>query len=374
MELLQGSSLNRLYLQAGPRSIFHGSEYTLWVAGYYRTLRTNICFAENLTTQPFDGRHLRNCTDKLPFVCVRNKTGTITSPAQSGESHCEDVVKTASSRPRKCLNRRALTFQQSAEACEALGMYLLPEGLQNLDYEELTDEGERTTHHDGERRYWLHPLRNYSGWCVALEHDNCAEENSTFLQKRTNCSENMPSTCIYPPAIFPLPAPNEAPCEETRGWLTSGKDITAAESTNPGTVGTLSSDCGNDSVSSDDSALFCPSSKLREKWEALETTSQIEEISKRLNTLGNEVVSPGDIETMCHHVQQVVKRFDGLAEILSDAEKEKENQKLAQVLVRFASNVMMTNLWRCFPEKERLDLAAQLYIMVERFATRTSRG
>lgn len=98
----------------------------------------------------------RNCSEKLGYICRQTR---------SPETHafnCENVNRSQRNRPPTCVNHSNLTFEESVAACNAVGMDLLPDGLDTNTYESLLRSYENYMQPTEDRVYWLSSKKRYA--------------------------------------------------------------------------------------------------------------------------------------------------------------------------------------------------------------------
>nr|XP_037285645.1 uncharacterized protein LOC119178541 [Rhipicephalus microplus] len=123
---------------------------------------------------------LRSCTEKLGYICRQKKL-----PEAHG-FNCANVRRFQKNRPPTCINYLKMTYEESLQACKALGMNLLPDNLVVDAYENLLGSYEGN---EG-MAYWLNtPSERKS--CTAL-----VRNETTVILYGVDCSTKFRSLCV----------------------------------------------------------------------------------------------------------------------------------------------------------------------------------
>ncbi|XP_070388294.1 uncharacterized protein [Dermacentor albipictus] len=316
MHLLKGRTLHELFfvytrIDNQPRDAL--DKFLIWEAGSVfigRTTCRPVSFLASPITRP-----VRSCQEKLGYICRRSK------PPETHRFNCENVSRIQTTRPPTCENHSKLPYEESVKACSAVGMNLLPEGLDINTYENLLMAYGNSRLHSEAAVYWLSSAKSDSNHCMALVHNY-----TDFILDGINCSTKLRSLCVY----------ITRKCEENGQW---------SEYVNK---------------------TSCVSKEVEGAATKLNNSANITEVTQIFQELNGKVTNPGDIKAISSCFETVLESFDSYLVNLSESERVTETRQLATTVVDLASHAMQNkHVWGNISKEERLDTAASLINRVE---------
>ncbi|XP_072142628.1 uncharacterized protein [Dermacentor andersoni] len=387
MSLLKGRTLHELFfvytrIDNQPRDALE--KFLIWEAGstLSRKHEMKTCPAVNFLASPL-ATLPRNCSEKLGYICRRPKQ------PETHRFNCENVSRTQTTRPPTCENHSKLPYEESVKACNAVGMNLLPEGLDINTYENLLMAYGNSRRHSEAAVYWLSSVKSDSNHCMALVHNY-----TTFIVDGINCSTKLRSLCVFaniitlPPIVettsiaeavvtapattkpissgSPVPGPRTN-CPSIDDWPSTERGSTARKPCCADCLRDITRKCEeNGQWSAYINKTSCLSKEVEGAAKKLNNSANITEVTQIFQELNGKVRNPGDIKAISSYFETVLQSFDSYLANLSESERVSETQQLATTVVDLASHAMQNkHVWSNISKEERLDTAASLINRVE---------
>ncbi|XP_070388292.1 adhesion G protein-coupled receptor L3-like isoform X2 [Dermacentor albipictus] len=384
MHLLKGRTLHELFfvytrIDNQPRDAL--DKFLIWEAGSVfigRTTCRPVSFLASPITRP-----VRSCQEKLGYICRRSK------PPETHRFNCENVSRIQTTRPPTCENHSKLPYEESVKACSAVGMNLLPEGLDINTYENLLMAYGNSRLHSEAAVYWLSSAKSDSNHCMALVHNY-----TDFILDGINCSTKLRSLCVFaniitlPPIVettsiaeatatspatskpissrSPVPGPR-TDCPSIDDWPSTERGSTARKPCCADCLRDITRKCEeNGQWSEYVNKTSCVSKEVEGAATKLNNSANITEVTQIFQELNGKVTNPGDIKAISSCFETVLESFDSYLVNLSESERVTETRQLATTVVDLASHAMQNkHVWGNISKEERLDTAASLINRVE---------
>ncbi|XP_075538006.1 uncharacterized protein LOC142572637 isoform X2 [Dermacentor variabilis] len=387
MSLLKGRTLHELFfvytrIDNQPRDALE--KFLIWEAGSTVSRKHEMitCPAVNFLASPL-ATLPRSCSEKLGYICSRSKQ------PETHRFNCENVSRTQTTRPPTCENHSKLTYDESVKACNAVGMNLLPEGLDTNTYENLLMAYGNSRHHPDSSVYWLSSPKSDRNQCIALVHNY-----TTFIVDGLNCSTKLRSFCVFaniitlPPIVkttsiaeatvtapatsepissgSPVPGPS-TDCPSIDDWPSTERGSTARKPCCADCFKDITRKCEeNGQWSAYINRTSCVSKEVEGAAMKLNNSANITEVTQILQELNGKVRNPGDIKAISSCFETVLQSFDSYLMNLSERERVSETRQLATTVVDLASHAMQNkHVWGNISKEDRLDTAASLINRVE---------
>ncbi|XP_075744722.1 uncharacterized protein LOC119178622 isoform X3 [Rhipicephalus microplus] len=317
---------------------------------------------------------LRSCSEKLGYICRQKKL-----PEAHG-FNCANVSRFQKNRPPTCINYLKMTYEESLQACKALGMNLLPDNLVVDAYENLLGsyEGYEGT------AYWLNSPESCRKSCTAL-----VRNETTVILYGIDCATKFRSMCVFntptttaisaPTAMLPntdrtTPRPttgttifSPSECPTMDGWPLTKVGGKATKRCQENYIGDIFRTCENNGHwSKDEDSSYCKTPNLWHVENNVKNSTNIQEVIYALGNFTRHVHDDGYIRSVYSALSSVMKKLEMLLNNTPETERASQTQQLATTVVDLASATMQKpHIWSIIPESERLDTAAGLAHRVE---------